>query len=130
MVLDEIGAYLATALSLTVATNLFLGSTPDTPDACVTVFEYGGIGPEHTLGQDHAIQKPRVQIVCRGASNDYATPRTQAKAAYTAMHFTGQTLSGTRYLRSEAIDEPFPLNRDANSRWLIACNYEIWKDYS
>jgi hypothetical protein len=36
-------------------------------------------------------------------------------------------LSGTVYYRIEAVDEPFPLERDANNRWIIVANYQVWK---
>lgn len=125
--LDELGTFLASAMSLTVGTSLFLGSMPDAPDTCTTIYEYGGMAPEHTLGTDHIIRRPRIQVACRGPVGDYATPRTAADTAYSAMHMGTATLSGTAYYRVEAIDEPFPLERDANDRWIIVCNYEVMK---
>jgi len=124
MLLDEIATFLWTALSLTV----YKGSMPDTPDEALTVYEYGGFAPVHAMGgADHLMRRPRIQIACRGPIGDYATPRTTADLAYSAMHMSSATLSGTAYFRVEAVDEPFPLERDSNDRWIICCNYEIWK---
>jgi len=124
MLLDEIATFLGTALSLTV----YKGSMPDTPDEALTVYEYGGFAPVHAMGAaDHLMRRPRIQIACRGPIGDYATPRTTADAAYSAMHMGAATLSAVAYYRVEAVDEPFPLERDSNDRWIICCNYEIWK---
>lgn len=127
MLLDDVATYLATALSLTVGTTVFTGQMPDTPDQCVTVHEYGGFAPEHTLGADHVMRRPRIQVACRGPIGDYATPRNTADLVYSAMHMGKATLSGTVYYRVEAVDEPFPLERDANNRWIICCNYQVFK---
>lgn len=130
MLLDEVAVYLASALSLTVGEIIFKGSAPESPNACITLYEYGGFSPQHTFGTDHIITRPHFQAVCRGEPNDYEGPRTQAKAVYTAMHFGRSTLSTVAYFRAEAIDEPFPLERDANGRWLIAINFHIEKEFS
>ena len=130
MVLDEIGAFLAAGGIGTVGTTIFLGSSPDTPDACVTVYEYGGLPPEHTLGTDNVIERPRVQVVARGALNDYAAARSKAKDIFNVMKGGLQTLSGIRYLRIEPVDSPFVLRLDETTRWLVACNYQIYKDAS
>ena len=134
MVLDEVATFLAAASpspSLgTVGTTIFKGQSPDSPDTCIIVYEYGGFAPQHTFGSDHTITRPRVQIVCRGAADDYEAPRTTAKSVYQKMHFSKSTLSSVSYLRAEAVSEPFPLDRDENGRWLIACNYHIEKDFS
>ena len=122
--LTDIATYLQTALSLA---TVYTGQMPDTPDACVTVHEYGGFAPVNTMGTDHQIRRPRIQIACRGAQGDYATPRATADSAYTALHMGGAVLSGTTYYRVEAVDEPFPLERDANNRWIIVANYQVWK---
>jgi hypothetical protein len=134
MVLDEVAAFLAAASpspSLgTVGTTIFKAQSPDSPDACIIVYEYGGFAPLHTFGSDHTITRPRVQIVCRGEPDDYVTPRTTAKNVYQKMHFGKSTLSSTSYFRAEAISEPFPLENDENGRHLIACNYHIEKEFS
>src|ERR1051325_6921886 len=127
MLLDEIGAYLQSLSLGTVGTDLFLGSTPDSPDACVTVREYGGEAPEFTLGPSVAYEQPRIQIVCRAGVADYAAARTKAEAIYRALNVAEATLSATHYLRIEPLQSPFPIGRDENNRWEIAFNCSVMK---
>jgi hypothetical protein len=125
---DDLVTYLAAQSLGTVGTTIFKVELPATPDTCLAVIPYGGLPPQHTFGTDHAIRKPRFQVVCRGARDDSQAPLAKAQLVYAALHLTNQTLSGTRYLRCEAIDEPRPLMQDDNGRWLVTCNYEAQFD--
>jgi len=132
MLLDELGAWLAAApQSIGVAgTDLFLGSTPDSPDACTTVREYAGEAPERTLGPSTAYEQPRIQIVCRAGKDDYAAARTKAEAVYKVIDKAELTLSGVHYLRIEPLQSPFTIGRDENDRWLIGFNASVMKEIS
>jgi hypothetical protein len=67
-ILDALGAYLQTQGQGTLATDIFLARMPDTPDACVTLYENQGVGPDHTFGSSvKAIDHQRVRIYCRAA---------------------------------------------------------------
>jgi hypothetical protein len=126
MLLDEIAAYLdAQVAGLTETTNLFKARMPDTPDTCVAVFEYSGRAPEHTLGANNVWRRPRFQILVRSAS--YSTARALIESCFTTLTFTETTLSGTRYMRCEPLQDPFALPRDANERAILACNFEAWR---
>lgn len=128
MLLDDIADHLASSLTLIVGADIFMGEVPDSPDSCIIIIPYGGLPPQHTMGTDHAIRKPRFQVVCRGERDDFQAPMTTANSVYGALHFKETTINSTRYLRCEAIDEPNPLRRDDNERWEITCNYEAWFD--
>ena len=130
--LDELGAYLATELTLVVGTTIFLGSIPPKPDTCLTLREYGGAPPTGGLGTvGIKYESPGVQIVCRGEKGDYATPRTAAETAYRALaEIEAEALSGTDYLMVGPKQSPFLLKTDENDRTLIAFNVESEKEPS
>lgn len=142
MVLAEVTTYLASQGIGTAATDLFYGPMKEAyPDAVVLVQEYGGLTDEPNLsdptptaapaGKSIRLEFPRIQILCRGARNDYNTPRAKAEAARVALtKVLNQTLSGVRYLAIEPIQPPFPLSADENERERIVFNCQITKELS
>jgi hypothetical protein len=71
----------------------------------------------------------RVQVVCRGAVDDYATPRSLAEAIYKALAACGvRTLSGTQYFGLFPLQSPAPLKRDALGRWEMSFNVQADKE--
>jgi len=129
-VLTEVGSYLATELSLTQGTTLFLGVLPATPDACLAIQEYPGEPGERKFGAAGLRWEfPRVQIVCRGTPGDYATPRAQAASAHTAMAaIEAQSLSSTEYIFATPLSPPNGvLGQDENNRWRISFNVRVQK---
>ncbi|MGA9772361.1 MAG: minor capsid protein [Blastocatellia bacterium] len=111
-----------------VGTDIFLGSEPDAPDACVTIREYGGEKSEYTLGPTVAYENPRIQIVCR--AKDYLSARTKSEAVHRAVDQAELSLTGVHYLRIEPLQPPFPIGRDGNDRFLIAFNCAVMKEQS
>ena len=130
--LSEMATFIASACSLTVGTTVFRGTLPATPDACCAIYEYGGEAPTTTFGVAAiALEYPRVQIVFRGARNDYDAPRALAETAYRACAAANhQSLSSTRYLAMEPLQSPFLLRRDENERVVIAFNVRLTKELS
>jgi hypothetical protein len=130
MLLDEIGAYLAAQGLGDLDHDIFLGAHPDTPDACTILLERPSAAPIGTHDNLIAQEQPRLQVVCRGAANDYLGPRQQAEKVYQQLaQIINQTLSGTRYLLVIP-SPPFPIGRDESARWLIGCNAEVLKNPS
>ena len=96
------------------------------PDAQVAVFEYGSDPPSHVLGPTNEASSVhhRVQVVAR--SFDYLAARAKAQAAYDALANRVEiTVGGRRYIRIEALQEPFDMGRDENNRRLVACNFRV-----
>lgn len=127
-ILDALGAYLQTQGVGTLATDIFLARMPDAPDACVTLFENQGVGPDHTFGNSvKAIDHQRVRVYCRAARNDYPTARTQAvsvRAILGAIRNT--TLSSVSIMCVLSTSELYPLSRDGDDRAIIGCDYTVW----
>ena len=130
-VLDDVGGYLASAgLGLVVGSSLRLGELPATPNTVTCLREYPGVPPEAAFGSGLvAMEHLRVQVVCRGAVDDYATPRTMAEAIYKALAACGvRTLSGTQYFGLFPLQSPAPLKRDVLGRWEMSFNVQADKE--
>lgn len=130
MLLDELAAYMQTNGIGTPGTDLFEGTLPDSPDAAVTLYEYGGLAPTHTIGGGAAkFERPRVQVLARATT--YSAARSKIEAVYKLLdQLAGVTLSSVRYLRVEAVSSPLFLERDANNRVKMVCNFQVHKELS
>src|ERR1035437_108294 len=82
--LDEISAYLHTAGVGTLATDIFLGSIPDSPDNCIVLIESGGSPPDRTFGGGNADNEDvRLQVITRNL--DYSAGRVKIANVVTAL---------------------------------------------
>lgn len=136
-VLDDLGAYLATAMgaSWTVGTNIFLGVIPDGTDTCITLIETLSFEPLDTFGTTEGdanlakVERPQIQVISRGAKDDYETARTNSETAYKQLHGTYKlTQSGTLYLAIIARSTPHYQGPDANQRHMITFTLDVWKE--
>lgn len=127
-ILDALGAYLAAQGQGTVATSIFLSRAPDTPDACVTLYESAGSGPDHVFGSSvYAIDHQRIRLICRAARNDYPSARAKAVACRAVLGaIRNTTLSSVPILSVLATSEVYPLSRDGDDRPLIGCDFTVW----
>jgi Bacteriophage minor capsid protein len=119
-------AYNSGSLSLTFGTDLFAGLMPNSPDNCVTLFEYPGEAPEYTMGPTSlpAISKPRLQVLVRNL--DYMTGRAQIEAVVSALEtICNETINSTLYERVARTQEPSFLHRDAARRIFFVANMEV-----
>jgi len=129
-VLDDLGVRIATAISGTVGTDIFKSTLPPSPDAAVALYETGGLAPEKRFGTAGIEwERPAVQVVVRGAPNDYATPRATIQTIYeNVAEIETEDLSGTRYYLSEPMQNPFALDVDEQDRPSLAFNVILTKD--
>ena len=131
--IDEIAAQLVAQNVGVLGANIFLGSASPIPTGVgpyLTVNETGGIAPTRTQNQAAAsTQRPTAQILVRGTS--YPVTRAKALAAYLALDGVfNTTLSGTKYLRMTARQEPTDMGLDANGRVQLVFNIEAEKQPS
>ena len=129
MLIDDIADVLSSGGAGTVGTTIFKGLMPDRPDACVAVYETGGLAPVHAMnplvGQAVA-ERPRVQVVARAAQQDYETARSKASCCFKLLDgLPGRTVNATRYLGAFAVQSPFLLGRDESGRVLLGCNFDV-----
>lgn len=126
-VLEALGAYIdANRNDLTIGTNLFLSKMPDSPDACVCVYETQGNAPVMTFGAT-AIQldRPNVQISVRAGRDDYAAARDMAQALRTLVAgIVNVTSSGVLIMRAEPTGSFYPLGVDQLERPRVVFNMD------
>ena len=128
MILEALGDYLQTNSIGTLGTNIFLGKMPASPDYCITLYEYEGMAPSETFG-NHAydIDMPRIQIVVRGARDDYPTARDGVKTIRDLIaNITDVTISSTKILRVASLGATIPLGLDDKDRPRIAANFQAY----
>jgi hypothetical protein len=137
MLLDEVAKHLQLNSIGTVGTNIFKSYSPNLPDTLLCVYETGGFRPQDSFGStcEAVWENPRIQIVSR--STDYEVARNKAEDAYRVLiRVTNEVLkasssdAGTFYLRINAIQSPFRMGVDENSRNLVACNFDVMKSFS
>lgn len=115
----DIADYIATELSMTVDTDLFVGDEPpDSPDACVAIVGSPGTDAESGM----AIRN--IQIITK----DTAYVDTQELAL--DVHDLFKNKPGFPHtiedvLFCEVINSPYPVDRDARGRYIFTSNYVI-----
>jgi hypothetical protein len=126
-ILDAVGSVLETAGVGTLGTSIFLSRSPDTPDACVVVYESGAGYPIYTHGTTgSALLVTNVQVIARAGREDYQAARTKITAVITAMEAVSNTVaSGVTLLRAEQLNRPLPMGYDDNDRPEIAMNFTV-----
>ena len=129
--LSDVGTYLnAASIStqdLTLGTNLFLGRLPDSPDTCVGLIQTGGLAPTDTYGTSFPpLETQGLQTLVRAAS--YATGEALAVDVFKSLlSVENETLTSTLYLKIEANQSPFALERDEQERVVMSCNFNVVK---
>jgi|TARA_R100001460_G_scaffold20265_1_gene42040 hypothetical protein len=130
-VLTDIGTYLNDASistqDLTLGTNLFLGRLPETPDTCVGVIQTAGVAPTDTFGTSFPpLETQGLQTLVRATT--YATAEALAVDVMKSLaSVDNQTLTSTLYLKIEAQQSPFALERDNQERLVMSCNFLVTK---
>lgn len=119
--------------SLGTLGTITIGSMPSTPDVIGTLYEYGGQATERGFNViGIRFEKPAIQLVFRGAPNDYAGPRAKIETAwrYLAAIPPGALGAGvtTEYLMIDPQQSPFPTQPpDGNNRFYLGCNFYATK---
>ena len=124
--IEELATYLDSgSTKYALGTNLFMNDLPDIPATATAIFETGGVPPSRTFAPSTraAWENQRVQVYCRSTSS--VTARANMETAWALLDaVVNTTLSGTTYLRVEAIQSPFLLNRDQAGRVAYAANFD------
>src|SRR5687768_15382891 len=124
MLLDDIADYLTSQGGSGVGTVYAGGFPPTALDNAVAVYEYPGMASVHHMNSEPGqaiVERPRVQVVARGASEAYQSARTRAHNVFVLLDgLRDRTINGTRYLWVAAIQPPFLLDADDNKRVRIA----------
>ena len=132
-ILESIGDYLQNTSSAfgahasqgTLGTNIFLGALPETPDACVAIYENAGSSPTFTMGNGGIrIDYPMLQIIARASREDYPTARDKADTIRILLaSVLEQTVSGVHIMRIEPMGSVNLLGVDPKYRPLVSVNF-------
>jgi len=128
MILEALGDHLQTNSLGTLGTTIFLGKMPASPDYCITIYEYEGMQPKESFGTAaYDIDMPRIQVVVRGARDDYPTARDAAKTVRDLLAaISNVTISSTDVLRVASLGALIPLGLDDKDRPRIAANFQAY----
>ena len=108
----------------TRGTNLFTGLMPDSPDACVAVYNRGGDAPETT----NKIKNPQIRINVRGRLPDYESTWNWANRIFELLDgMTNATVGGSRYIQIRARGDIYDKNRDQNGRIIFELNFRVMR---
>jgi len=124
-ILESVGDYLVTNSQGTLGTDLFLGTLPESPDACVAVYENSGTPPSFTMGTGGiVIDYPMLQVICRAGREDYPTARDKAESIRNLLaSVLESTISGVHIMRIEPMGSVNPLGVDPKYRPLVSVNF-------
>lgn len=132
-ILESVGDFLQNTTSAfgahtsqgTLGTNLFLAVLPETPDACVAIYENSGSSPTFTMGSGGIqIDYPMLQIICRGNREDYPTTRDKAESIRVLLATVlEKTVSGVHIMRIEPMGSVNLLGVDPKYRPLVSVNF-------
>lgn len=101
---------------------------PASPDYCICLYEYEGMAPMQSFGGNpYDVDMPRIQVVVRGARDDYPTARDGAKSIKDILSdITDVTISSTKVLRVASLGSTIPLGLDDKDRPRIAANFQAY----
>ena len=124
-ILEAVGDYLQAQTQGTLGVSLFLGMMPESPDACVCVYETSGLAPMLTMGSAaFAVDQPGLQVITRGARGDYPGARNRAVTIRGLLAaVTETTLSGIHIMRISADGSLLPMGEDQNGRPMVSMNF-------
>jgi len=130
-ILEAVGDYLQAQGQGTLGTDLFLAVMPNSPNACVAVYENSGSKPSFTMGTDPwAIDRPLIQVIVRSNEGDYPAARDKAQAIRVLLgSLIDVTISGVKIMRVESQGSVIPMGEDENLRSMISINFECMISY-
>lgn len=121
MLIADIAQHLHNEGIAVLGTNLFYSYLPESPDACVSVLDTGGLEPDKYL----PTKEPTFQVFIRSTS--YALGRAKLDLVRDALNkVSGEDLGvgGTFFLYIFAISEGGHLGRDDANRDLFSINFK------
>ncbi len=132
MLLNDTFTYLKANSTRLSSTNLTLGFMPESPNTVTTLYESAGLFPLHffsTSTGTREYEQPALQSISRSTS--YQTARTVAEDVFTILDNVAgtnlPTATGPLYVRIDAVQSPFQIDRDDNDRFRVGVNFNIIK---
>lgn len=116
-------------LGLTFGTDLFVSDMPDTPDACVCIYDSGGYDPDVHI----QYERPTVQVRIRGGRGPGAYQAAHEQAQEIRDFLIGlwaggaaaMTVNGARYVGIWCVGDVNALGYDENHRPEMTVNFRL-----
>lgn len=110
------------ALALTFNTDLYYAEMPDSPDACVCIYDSGGMPPD----PHQTYERPTVQVRIRGTKNGYDAAHLRGQAIRDLLNGSyEETWNAARYIGIWATTDVMFIYFDDNSRPVFSVNFRI-----
>jgi hypothetical protein len=92
---------------------------------CFWRYETQGFAPQETMGAAaFAVDRPGLQVICRGGRGDYPAARDAAVSVRNLLAaLLETTVSGVHILRVSADGGVLPMGEDQNGRPMVSANY-------
>lgn len=114
------------ALGLTFATNLFVGSEPASPDTCVTIYDTTSDRPLAKLSDNNDYLYENLNVQVRVRANAYTDAYDLIYAILSLLHGRGnETWNGAYYNSILSMQSPEMIGWDEKRRALFVCNFSI-----
>lgn len=103
-------------------TNLFIGKMPRTPDAAVSIMQTGG----RPANPKWLLDYPSMQVMVRGAKNDYVGAQAKALAVKDALlGHPSQDVNGDRWVQFNMLGDIMLLGYDEEDRAMFSLNWSL-----
>lgn len=120
----DMADYLAANGIGTIGTNLFVAAEPAQPANCVTLYDTGG--PQSD--PDANFFRPTIQARVRNV--DYRAACSLMKQIHDALAdvYTGVQVDDWYYFGAGSTNEPEPIGKDDQDRFLLTQNFQIMRE--
>lgn len=103
-------------------TDLFIGKMPERDGLTTSIMHTGG----KTANPKWLLDEPSMQVMIRGAKNDYVAAHTQAVAVKDVLlGLPSQDISGDRWVQINAIGDIVNLGFDEENRVMFSTNWAL-----
>lgn len=111
----------------TFGTNIFCGKEPDSPDACITVYNTGGIPSKCLDPEERSDESLNIQIRVR--ANSYRYCHLKMDSIINLLHKQMATLNDIE-MQTHMVGLPMRLPRDTTNRCFLIANFSILRHLS
>ena len=120
LILQELGVGI-------ISEDLYIGRQPDSPAACVTIFDVGGPSPNPVWCRD----EPEYNILIRGEKNDYNGAWEKATEVKDAiLGLADQTIDDSIYALFHLRTDTTLISYDSSNRPNLSQNWRCNRDYT
>lgn len=127
---EDLVTYLASEVGLVAGSSIRRWKLADQPARQVAVIPYGGTEPEEGFGVEGVkLERPRLQVVSRGAAGEDREALLVAQSCYHALaKIRARTVGSAFYHQAWPLQSPNNLGEDSNGRPSYGFNIQVERD--